>query len=151
MSNPSTYLVAQFTEDVYATEDRLCQRGDCENPRIRKGDRIYCVGTYDPTHPGQLVCGGCREHYRRMASITVRRATSGKLYMSFLCLYLTQIFILADNLYSMSPSDQECIRRSVAAAQSRGTVFSYLMLNLLLTNLQRLSIHPGLLLYLRRL
>ena len=86
-----------------------------------------------------------------MASTTVRRATSGKLYMSFLCLYLTQIFILADNLYSMSPSDQERIRRSVAAAQSRGTVFSYLVLNLLLTNLQRLSIHPGLLLYLRRL
>ncbi|KAG2342758.1 hypothetical protein BDR05DRAFT_1000732 [Suillus weaverae] len=48
-------LVSQFTEDAYATEDRLCERPACQL-KIAKGAPCFYVATIEPEKPGHHVC-----------------------------------------------------------------------------------------------
>ncbi|KAL4064826.1 hypothetical protein V8B97DRAFT_2025927 [Scleroderma yunnanense] len=51
-------IVTQFTEDIFAREDRICQQSRCQAP-IQKGDPCHYVAAYDPAQPGKFVCGAC--------------------------------------------------------------------------------------------
>ena len=48
MQGPTPGLVTQFMEDVFATEDRFCQRSRCQ-ALIQKGESCHYVVAYDPT------------------------------------------------------------------------------------------------------
>ncbi|KAG2158617.1 uncharacterized protein EDB93DRAFT_1100274 [Suillus bovinus] len=52
---PEFELISQFTEDVFAAEDRVCECPVCR-ARIAKGDPCFYVGTVDPGKPGRYVC-----------------------------------------------------------------------------------------------
>ncbi|KAG2751398.1 hypothetical protein P692DRAFT_20727424 [Suillus brevipes Sb2] len=68
---PEFELISQFTEDVFAAEDRVCERPVCR-ARIAKGDPCFYVGTVDPGKPGRYVCGPCHAHYLTMPATSVR-------------------------------------------------------------------------------
>lgn len=68
---PEFELISQFTEDVFAAEDRVCEHPVCR-ARIAKGDPCFYVGTVDPGKPGRYVCGPCHSHYLTMPATSVR-------------------------------------------------------------------------------
>ena len=76
MQAPTPHLVAQFTEDSRATEDRLCEREACRKPKIRRGDPIYFVASYREGQPGKLVCRKCLKYYQTKQSARIEAGMS---------------------------------------------------------------------------
>ncbi|KAG1740962.1 hypothetical protein EDB19DRAFT_1974957 [Suillus lakei] len=113
---PEFELISQFTEDAFATEDRVCERPVCR-ARIAKGDPCFYVGTVDPGKPGRYVCGPCHAHYLRMPATSVRptavfaAASSRSASMSSAAPQLSHPF-----------PDPHMIRKTVNAAQRKSTV-----------------------------
>ena len=93
-------LATQFTEDVFATEDSVCQRTSCQAPILRGQPRHY-VRSINDARRGKYYCGKCFERIQNSLSTV-----------------------------NVSPlPDAQSIRRSISAAQSRGKqcVLSHLL------------------------
>ncbi|KAG1730901.1 hypothetical protein EDB19DRAFT_2010419 [Suillus lakei] len=113
---PEFELISQFTEDVLAAEDHVCECPVCR-ARIAKGDPCFYVGTVDPGKPGRYVCGPCHAHYLRMPATSVRptavfaAASSKSTSMSSAALQLSHPF-----------PDLRMIQKTVNATQRKSTV-----------------------------
>ncbi|KAG1740217.1 uncharacterized protein EDB91DRAFT_1248542 [Suillus paluster] len=70
----NTKLVSQFTEDVYATEDRICERPSC-GIQIRAGEPCLYIATINPGQVGWHVCAACYARYENKRA-TSRRPTA---------------------------------------------------------------------------
>ncbi|KAH7902792.1 hypothetical protein BJ138DRAFT_1108235, partial [Hygrophoropsis aurantiaca] len=89
---PSTMeLAAEFTEDAVALADRLCERVNCLQPNIRRGDPCHYIGTMAPVPSSS----------HSMTSYTPPESSGPRL--------------------NLLAADVESIRRSVNAAQRKGS------------------------------
>jgi hypothetical protein len=64
-------LVSQFTEDVFANKDRICERSACA-AKIRKGEPCFYIATIVVGQRGRFVCGACHRHYEGKRATSVR-------------------------------------------------------------------------------
>ncbi|KIK37537.1 hypothetical protein CY34DRAFT_15633 [Suillus luteus UH-Slu-Lm8-n1] len=64
-------LASQFTEDVFAKEDLICERSACA-AKILKGDPCFYIATIVVGQRGRFVCATCHRHYRGKAATSVR-------------------------------------------------------------------------------
>ncbi|KAG1773283.1 hypothetical protein EV702DRAFT_583738 [Suillus placidus] len=64
-------LVSQFTEDVFAKEDLICERSACA-ARILKGDPCFYIATIVIGQRGRFVCAACHRHYQGKAATSMR-------------------------------------------------------------------------------
>jgi hypothetical protein len=64
-------LASQFTEDVFAKEDLICERSACA-AKILKGDPCFYIATIIIGQCGCFVCAACHRHYRGKAATSMR-------------------------------------------------------------------------------
>ncbi|KAF8834423.1 hypothetical protein BDN67DRAFT_985328 [Paxillus ammoniavirescens] len=103
MSGPK--LITQFTEDVFAKEDRVCQRLSCQ-VRIQMGEPCHYVMGHDVTQPGKYMCGTCFLWYWHKPATAVRRQNMGT----------------TNALPITALPDPKIVHQSVSDSQSRSSV-----------------------------
>ncbi|KAG2150989.1 uncharacterized protein EDB93DRAFT_1276702 [Suillus bovinus] len=64
-------LASQFTEDVFAKEDLICERSACA-AKILKGDPCFYIATIVIGQRGRFVCATCHRHYQGKAATSMR-------------------------------------------------------------------------------
>ncbi|KAG1808361.1 hypothetical protein EV424DRAFT_1543509 [Suillus variegatus] len=64
-------LASQFTEDVFAKEDLICERSACA-AKILKGDPCFYIATIVIGQRGRFVCATCHQHYQGKAATSMR-------------------------------------------------------------------------------
>ncbi|KAG1869626.1 hypothetical protein F4604DRAFT_1927030 [Suillus subluteus] len=64
-------LVSQFTEDVFANEDHICECSTCA-AKIRKGEPCFYIATIVVGQRGCFVCGPCHRHYQGKRATSIR-------------------------------------------------------------------------------
>lgn len=74
----NTELVSQFTEDAYATVDRICERPSC-GIQIRAGEPCLYVATINPGQVGRHVCAACYARYENKSATSRRPKPTGEL------------------------------------------------------------------------
>ena len=87
-------LASQFTEDVLATQDSLCERSSCR-AIIKTGQQRHYIANQIAGHSGKYVCANCYQHYRNNPSTTISMS-----------IYLSQSL-----LSNLVPSNKESIQR----------------------------------------
>jgi hypothetical protein len=74
----NTELISQFTEDAYATVDRICERPSC-SIQIRAGEPCLYVATINPGQVGRHVCATCYARYENKRATSRRPKLTGEL------------------------------------------------------------------------
>ncbi|KAG1726456.1 hypothetical protein EDB19DRAFT_1944811 [Suillus lakei] len=64
-------LASQFTEDVFAKEDLICECSACA-AKILKGDPCFYIATIVIGQHGRFVCATCHRHYQGKAATSMR-------------------------------------------------------------------------------
>ena len=113
-------LVTQFTEDAFATQDRICQRSKCQAP-IQRGEPCHYVAAYDSTQPGKFVCEACYRWYKSKPATTIRAQVNRMCR----CVDYSLSFKCLTKISQVPVPDPWDIRQSISAAQSRGMLYLF--------------------------
>lgn len=110
-------LATQFTEDVLANEDRICQRPACA-AKICKGEPCLYIATVILGQPGRFVCKQCHQYYQHKVATEVRTTRmSGQssclsFFLGFLSSYIAN-FNMPASMMVPPPDPYSGIRHSV--------------------------------------